>query len=286
MFAKYAVMTMLIADGGSTKTEWALVEENNVRILVTEGINPVHMTAAEIETILCREFTLSAGKIDVVRFYGAGCIPAKCSDVSDVLRKVFGTEDVTVESDLLGAARGLLGDGAGVIGILGTGSNSALYDGSEMVHHVPPLGYILGDEGSGADLGKRLLGNILKGLMPEDVTEAFYKAYPLEYTAILDSVYRSPGTNRFLAGFCPFLSNHIDHPAVCAIVERAFSDFTERNLMQYAGIRELPVSFTGSVACYFEKPLRNVLKQYGLTAGKIERTPMPGLIGYHQGKRN
>lgn len=275
-------MKILIADSGSTKTEWALITEDTVQTIITSGINPVHMGAEEIGTLLEQEFTLPVGPIGSVWFYGAGCIPAKCDDMAEVLHRFFGTEIVSVESDLLGAARGISGKQPGVACILGTGSNSALYDGNKIVNNVPPLGYILGDEASGADLGKRLIGNLLKGLLPREIEEAFYSEYPLEYAEIIETIYRKPGANRFLARFCPFICKHVDHPAIRSMVEQAFGDFVERNIMRYDGIRELPVSFTGSVAYYFEKPLRDVLKKYGLTVGKIDRSPMTGLIQYHQ----
>lgn len=277
-------MKILIADSGSTKTQWALIAEESVQTITTSGINPVHMQADEIEAILKREFTLPIEGIGAVWFYGAGCIPAKCGGVIEVLCQFLGTEIVSVESDLLGAARGVLGDQPGVACILGTGSNSALYDGKQIVNNVPPLGYILGDEASGANLGKRLIGNLLKGLLPKEFEQAFYAEYPLEYAEIIETVYRKPGANRFLAGFCPFICKHLDHPAIRSMVEQAVADFIERNLLQYDGIRELPVSFTGSVAHYFENPLRDVLENYGLTVGKIEQSPMPGLIRYHQTK--
>jgi N-acetylglucosamine kinase-like BadF-type ATPase len=274
-------MKILIADSGSTKTEWALADGGGVQRLVTAGLNPVHRSAGEIETILQQEFTLSKDGIERIWFYGAGCIPSRCGTVAGVLRRVFGTENVAVESDLSGAARGMLGRRHGVVCILGTGSNSALYDGERIVRNVPPLGYVLGDEGSGADLGKRLIGNLLKGLLPARLAESFYREHPLEADGIIEAVYRAPGANRFLAGFAPFLSRHIDEPAARSIVEVAFSDFVARNLLLYNDIKNQPIAFTGSTAFYFERPLREVLHRYGLTIGRIERTPMNGLIPYH-----
>jgi N-acetylglucosamine kinase-like BadF-type ATPase len=275
-------MNMLIADSGSTKTQWALVSADGGSVArTTGGINPVHIPAGEVEVLLQSEFATERGRVDAVCFYGAGCLPSTCGAMTGVLSRFFGTDDVVVESDLLGALRGVLGDRPGVGCILGTGSNSALYDGRQVVKHIPPLGYLLGDEGSGADLGKRLIGNLLKGLLPEDLTAAFWQAYPLGYEEIIEAVYRRPGANRFLAQFAPFLCQHIDHPAAQTIVDGAFVAFVERNLLAYDGIRELPVSFTGSIAFYFEAPLRRVLERYGLTLGTVEQSPLPGLIRYH-----
>jgi len=274
-------MKILIADSGSTKTDWALVEGGGVRRLTTAGLNPVHRSTGEIEATLRAEFTLPAEGLAAVFFYGAGCLPALCEVMEGVLRRVFKAGQVTVGSDLLGAARALLGHRAGVACILGTGSNSALWDGERIAAHVPPLGYILGDEGSGADLGKRLVAARFKGLLPSEVAEAFDRRYPTTEAEIVEAVYRRPGGGRFLAGFAPFLSEHLDRPATRAIVEAAFTDFFERNLLQYNDIRHLPVAFTGSVASALEEPLRAVLGRHGLTVGRVERAPMDGLVAYH-----
>jgi N-acetylglucosamine kinase-like BadF-type ATPase len=274
-------MKILIADSGSSKTEWALVEGGGVQRVVTAGLNPVYRSVEDIESVLKQEFTLSKDGIERIWFYGAGCIPSRCETVAGVLRRIFKTENVAVESDLSGAARGLLGRRSGVVCILGTGSNSALYDGERIVQNVPPLGYILGDEGSGADLGKRLIGNLLKGLLPADLTESLYREHPLDMDGIIEAVYREPGANRFLAGFAPFLSRHIDDPAARSIVCAAFSDFVERNLWLYKDIGRRPIAFTGSVAFHFEQPLHEVFRHYNLTISRIERTPMSGLIQYH-----
>lgn len=274
-------MKILIADSGSTKTDWALVEGGGVRRAVTAGLNPVHLGTGEIEAVLRAEFSLPQGGLAAVFFYGAGCLPAFCGAMEEVLRRVFGAERTHVASDLSGAARALLGRRPGVACILGTGSNSALWDGERITANVPPLGYILGDEGSGADLGKRLVAARLKGLLPAGVAEAFDRRYPMAAAEIIEAVYRRPGAGRFLAGFAPFLSEHLDLPAARALVEAAFTDFVERNLLQYTDLRRLPIAFTGSVAEAFEEPLRAVLGRHGLTADRIERAPIDGLVAYH-----
>ena len=274
-------MNILIADSGSTKTEWALVSKSSVRRAATAGLNPMHRTGEEIETILRQEFTLPTDGIETLWFYGAGCVPSACGAVAEVLRRIFEAKNIVVESDLLGAARGLLGRQAGVVCILGTGSNSALYDGERVVRNVPPLGYILGDEGSGADLGKRLINSLLKGLLPADLTEAFRRETASDTASIIEAVYRKPGVGRFLAGFAPFLHRRLDRPEIRAIVDAAFSDFVERNLLSYDNIKNRPIAFTGSVALYFERPLREVFSRYELNISRIEQTPTNGLIQYH-----
>lgn len=289
--------TTLIADSGSTKTKWAMacdecengnesvtkethesVTKETPQSFVTSGLNPALQTPAEIEAILRRDLPSPPEGVTRVRFYGAGCLPDLCEGVADVLRRLFSTGDVTVGSDLLGAARGVLGTRAGVVAILGTGCNSALWDGKRIICNTPPLGYILGDEGSGADLGKRLISALLKNLLPDDLAEAFRRTHPLSYSEIIESVYRRPAANRFLASFAPFLHEHLAHPAARAIVEDSFSSFITRNLSQY----DTPaVSFVGSVAHHFEEPLRATAARHGLRVDTIVQSPMPGLIRYH-----
>ena len=277
-------MSILIADSGSTKTEWALVSESGVQRAVTAGLNPMHRTDEDIETILRQEFTLPTDGVEALWFYGAGCVPSACGTMAEALRRVIGTKNVAVESDLVGAARGLLDREAGVVCILGTGSNSALYDGERIVRNVPPLGYLLGDEGSGADLGKRLINSALKGLLPADLTEAFHRETASDTASIIEAVYRKPGAGRFLAGFSPFLHRHLDRPEIRAIVDATFSDFVDRNILSYSDIKNSPIAFTGSVAFYFERPLREVFSRYKLNISRVEQTPMNGLIQYHTQK--
>ncbi|MCD8186034.1 MAG: ATPase [Rikenellaceae bacterium] len=272
---------IVLADSGSSKTEWVFVDQGVVRTVLTDGINPMHMPAAEIEKVLNAGLSPAAERTDAVYFYGSGCIPAQYSVLNGLLMRFFQTDRVVVESDLLGAARGLLAKKAGIICILGTGSNSAFYDGQQIVQNTPPLGYILGDEGSGSDLGKRFIGDLLKGLLPQELTELFYREYPLQYTEILESVYRKPGANRFLSRFSPFLQAQMHHPSIRTRIEQGFSEFIERNLLRYEPIRTLPVCCTGSVAYFFRPVLEEVLRRHGLCVGKIERTPMQGLIRYH-----
>lgn len=279
--ANPSIMNFLIADSGSTKTEWVRVTENGTETRLTSGINPVHMSSCEIEDQLAREFTRPEESVSSVRFYGSGCIPSKRGEMSALLSRFFRTDDVRVESDLTGAARGLWGNRTGIACILGTGSNSAFYDGKNILKNVPPLGYVLGDEGSGADLGKRFIGDLLKGLLPADITADFYREYPMEYAEIIEHVYRRPNTNRFLAGFTPFIARYLDQAVIRNLVENAFSDFTERNLCQYREYETAGVSFVGSIAYYFSDSLRKVMDQYGFSVEKIERSPMAGLIDFH-----
>ena len=210
-----------------------------------------------------------------VRFYGAGCgetFPEASEKLRRELEAHFGTTDITVESDLLGAARALWGRGEGIACILGTGSNSCLCRDGEILKNVPPLGYVLGDEGSGAVLGRNLVNGIFKGHIP--LKEEFLAAHGLNYEEIIRRVYREPYANRFLASFAPFIRAHIDRPEIRELVLRSFRDFASRNLSRYPA--ELPVSLLGGVAAHFEALLREALEAEGRRVETIVESPAEG----------
>lgn len=272
---------ILIADSGSTNTQWALADRQTIKRFSSSGMNPVHLSEQEIEDMLLRELTPVEGNVEAVYFFGAGCLPEKREPMQKILSRVFGCTDITVDSDLAGAAKALCGNKPGIACILGTGSNSCFYDGKEIAAHVPPLGFILGDEGSGAALGKKLIGNLLKGLCGKEITNAFYQEYKLNYPEIITAVYRSPQPNRFLAGFAPFIKRHLDDPHMHSLVADSFSEFVERNLLRYEEVKTLPVSFTGSIAYHFRKPLREVMDSYEMNTGEIIQAPLEKLIRYY-----
>lgn len=276
-------MVILIADGGSTKTNWALIGHGCRHTFVTSGMNPLVLCEDEVVRLLREELTphISGLDIDSVFFYGAGCIPSVCGNMRGFLMAVTRCDDVCVESDLLGAARALCGHEQGIACILGTGSNSCKFDGSDIVQHVSPLGYVLGDEGSGAVMGRILLGNILKKQLPLPVIEDFFASYALDASAIIECVYRQPAPNKFMASFMPFVSKHIGVPEVEHMVVDEFKRFFKRNVMQYGGVDMLPVKFTGSVALHFAPQLRKAASECGLSVDSIVADPLPGLIAYH-----
>ena len=275
---------ILIADSGSTSTTWCIIRKNReVETCRTSGINPFFLDTEGILMLLRNEFTLSANGISEVFFYGAGCnLPDKKRIVADALSARFNAERVEVTGDLLAAARSLCGKTKGIACILGTGSNSCLYDGNEIAHNVPPLGFILGDEGSGASLGKRLLGDIFKNTVSESLREAFFAAYPeANIGEVLESVYRKPFPGRFLAQYAQFAAANLRYPEVRDMVDDGFRAFFERNVMQYPDAPHLPILFTGSIAYFFKDRLMSIARSLGLTVGNISREPMPGLIEYH-----
>lgn len=275
---------ILIADSGSTKTDWCVVLNGTpIKRFSTKGINPFFQSEEDIQ----RELTLSLlpqlpeGKTDSVYFYGAGCTPEK----APVLRRaiadslsVVGT--IKANSDMLAAAHGLCGSEAGIVCILGTGSNSCFYNGEEIVANVSPLGFILGDEGSGAVLGKLLVGDILKNQLPAALKEEFLKRFDLTPPEIIDRVYRQPYPNRFLASLSPFLADHLDEPAIRALVLNSFIAFFRRNVMQY-DYERYAVNFIGSVAYCYKEILLEAAQETGIRIGKILQSPMEGLIRYH-----
>lgn len=276
---------ILIADSGTTKTEWCIITDNGTtESLVTPGINPFYQEAENISSILQREFT-STKKFDSIYFYGAGCINNEKQDiVRKSLLQIFETSNIFIGSDLLAAAHSLCQDQPGVACILGTGSNSCYYNGSEIEANVSPLGFILGDEGSGAVLGKKLVGDILKKQLPQILINDFFETYHTTAAEILENVYKKPFPSRYLANYTKFLSENINHPEIENIVLVSFREFVTRNLLQYPGIERTPIHFTGSIAFYFEVQLRKAIEEQHLILGNIERAPMNGLIKYHNSK--
>ncbi len=276
---------ILIADSGSTKTTWCIIrdKENNIETCETGGINPFLQTSEEISRVLMQEFCIKTGPYAAVFFYGAGCAnPEKNEKVRKSLSSFFNSEDVLVDSDLMAAARSLCANRPGIVAILGTGSNSCYYDGMKISRHVPPLGYILGDEGSGTVLGRKLLSDILKNQLPEKIREEFFKKYKLQPAEILDHVYRKPFPNRFMANFTHFLAERIDHPSIYNLVKESFSEFFNRNIRQFPEAANLPVNVTGSIGWNFMDTLTEAAYETGFRTGFITKDPMEGLLQYHK----
>ena len=277
---------ILIADSGSTKTHWCLLTASGQRSeFKTEGINPFFLTQEQIRQNVSDQLLpqmgqlLWVGSVRRIFFYGAGCTPEKSPLVGEALKAVFRHAEVEVYSDMMGAARALLQHSEGVACILGTGSNSCLYDGEKFVKNVPALGFILGDEGSGAVLGKRLVADLLKNQLPEELKEQFLKEYNLTQAEIIDRVYRQPFPNRFLASLSKFCADHIDNVMIHELVYYHFEDFVKRILKQYPSV---PVGFVGSIAYYYKDILEKVLRNNYVQLATIVQSPMEGLIEYHR----
>lgn len=277
---------ILIADSGSTKTDWILTtSENSILEVETLGINPVRDSRDAIFDIIKNHLASQLPeeyKVDQIFFYGAGCIDPYKKNIAEVLISIFGSDTrIAVESDLLGAARALCGNQAGIACILGTGSNSCLYDGKEIIANTSPLGYILGDEGSGAFLGKTLVGNILKKIFSQKLQDSFFKKYGLTPSIIINKVYREPMPNRFLASLVPFLAEHREEPEIHDMLIGAFRLFFERNVKAYRH-PEMEINCVGSIAFYFNDEITDAAAKEGLKMGKILQKPAQDLAFFHR----
>ena len=277
---------ILIADSGSTKTDWCVVENGVlVQQIFTKGTNPFFQSEEEISNEIATALLpeLKTDEFDAVYFYGAGCgFPDKIEIVHRAISKQLKVKgNVEVATDMLAAARGLCGREAGIACIMGTGSNSCYYDGEKIVANVSPLGFILGDEGSGACLGKLMVGDLLKNQMTPELKEKFLKQFNLTPADIIDRVYRKPFPNRFLASLSPFLSQNINEPCVHELVLNSFKAFFKRNIMQYENYQNLKVNLIGSVAFYYKEVLAEAAEAMGIQLGTIIQSPMEGLIKYH-----
>ena len=275
---------ILIADSGSTKTHWCLVSDGKiVREIFTGGINPYYQTDMEIIALLDEQLIPKLENVDIDRicFYGAGCLyPDKKILVGRGLVRFFGNSMIEIQSDLLGAARSLFQHEKGIACILGTGSNSCYYDGKEITQNISPLGYILGDEGSGAVLGKLFLADCLKNQLPLELKEKFLARYELTPEIILDNVYKKPFPNRYMARFTPFLSENIEEPSVFNLVYDSFDAFLIRNIMQYP-LEDIRVGCIGSVGYYFRDTLEIAASERRIEISEIVQSPMAGLIKFH-----
>ncbi|MBO4943553.1 MAG: ATPase [Muribaculaceae bacterium] len=279
---------ILIADCGSTKIDWCLLQKTKVaKQIFTCGINAVMTTEDDIRgrinSELLPELGPLASQVTSIFFYGAGCIsPQVCGNVASALKANFpSATTIEVYSDLVAAARALCGREQGIACILGTGSNSCFYDGESVVDNVSPLGFILGDEGSGAVLGKLFIGDVLKKQMPKEICDRFLDEYGLDLLSVIRKVYREPQPNRFLASLVPFLSKNIDVPEIHELVLNAFRAFFRRNIRNYADYGSYPVNFIGSVAFYFRDVLEKAAHAEGCRMGMVVKSPMQGLISYH-----
>jgi glucosamine kinase len=275
---------ILVADSGSTKTEWKIIKEGiPEKSKFTSGINPYFLSTEETLLLLKSELILLSGySFRKIFFYGTGCnSEAKNNSVKEALKQFFSTDEIFIGSDLLGAARSLCQNKPGIACIMGTGSNSCYFDGSVIVSNVSPLGYILGDEGGGAVLGRKLVAGVLKKQVPQTVIDHFFETYKLTPAEILENVYMKPFPNRFLGQFAKFIALNIDVPELQYIITSSFDDFIRRNILQYGEAKHLPIHFTGSIAFHFRQFLEELLLKYDLNRGIISQSPMENLIRYH-----
>jgi len=274
---------IVIGESSSTRTEWVIVEGRDIKEhAFTTGLNPFFQTRREISHSIRLELpeAFFRRRWSHVYFYGAGCATQEKKKIIESSLVAQFKTPVTVESDLLGAARGLLVHQSGLACILGTGSNSCLYNGNEITKNVAPLGYILGDEGSGAYLGKILISDILKSLAPVHIADAFFEKFMVATNTLMDDVYSNPMPSRALSHYSTFLAEHLDDPYVLNLVYSAFMLFFKRNIAQY-DYREQNLCFVGSTCVLFKPILLKVAADFGVKISKIIRYSMPGLVEYH-----
>ncbi len=277
---------ILVADSGASKSDWVLIDKNGEQIgFQLAGLNPYYLSTAETVNILSKELTpfIESKKISELYFYGAGCSSIyKCMMMEEAFQKLFPNSEIQIESDLLGTARALFGDKEGIACILGTGSNSCFYNGEKIAENVISLGYFFGDEGSGAHMGKTFIKDYLLGNLPEAIDTAFRKEFNYTRDNILDAVYNLPFPNRFLASFCEFYSDHVSKPYIFDLISNSFREFIINQVEKYKDHKKLPVSFTGSVAYFFEPVLRQVVNEFDLKIDNIVRSPIQELAEYHR----
>lgn len=277
----------LIADSGATKAEWCLIKGNRKKTIFTQGISPYFFNTAQIAEILTNELLPSLKKVEIdeVYYYGTGCInPNNVQIVKKAIAQVFkGLRVNEVTHDVMAAARALYGDDKGVACILGTGSSSCYYNGKKIVNNKPGLGYVLGDEGSGAYLGKKVLQYYLYETFDEELAGRFQTKYNNpDASAILENVYKKPLANRYLASFTPFLSENRGHYMVENIIEDALNDFFFHHICKFRESWTLPVSFVGGIAFHFKDVIAELCDSYEFTLGRILKNPMEGLAEYHK----
>ena len=274
---------ILIAESGSTRTEWAIIDRDYiVGHEFTEGINPYFQSRREISHSVRLGLPESFFKkrYEKVYFYGAGCTTADRKGLINASLVAQFKSPIEVESDLLAAARGLFKDESGIACILGTGSNSCLYDGKNIIQNVKSLGYVLGDEGSGAVMGRIFLADCLKELAPKDIIELFYEKFRITADDALESVYSRPFPNRFLSTISFFLNEHIENEYIYNLVYSNFRNFFIRNIFQY-DYKNYPIRFVGSVAHIYNDVLTEVAKEFNIEISKTVESPMSGLVDFH-----
>ncbi len=275
----------LIADSGATKAEWCLLKNGRKRTIFTQGISPYFLNTEQIFHLLETELKprLRKEEIGEVYYYGTGCAnPLNARSVKKAISRSFKMAKVEVTHDLMGAARALCGRDKGVACILGTGSNSCFYNGKKILKNSPGLGYVLGDEGSGAYLGKKVIQYYLYGTFDDELRGRFDLTYTTNASEILENVYKKPLPNRYLAGFARFLADNRGHYMIENIIEDGLNDFFFNHLCKYREAWSLPIHFAGSIAFGFKDVLQQLCNSYEFELGRVMKNPMEGLIEYHR----
>lgn len=274
---------ILVADSGSSKTDWMAYSPEQIFSFSTQGINPYFANAQDIVRILSKnkEISAIANEIKEVYFFGAGCLnPDKHEIVSNGLSSFFKNAFISVDHDLMGSAYATCGDKKGLACILGTGSNIAYYDGETVYTGKHGLGYILGDEGSGTYFGKKMLISFLHKIMPADLREKFSETFEVTKDIVVENVYQKPFPNSYLATFSRFMIHHRQHPFIQKTIKEGFQEFIDTNVKDYKNYRSLECNFVGSISYYYQDELRAVFAENNLKIGKILQKPIEGIFEY------
>lgn len=276
-------MSILIADSGATKTEWCLTGDAESQTVYTEGLNPYYHTTESIRDVVTNNLLPEIdAEIEEIFFYGAGCdSEPKDEIVREALASVFPNASIHIFHDLLGAARACFLHEAGIACILGTGSNSCLYDGSEIVEHIPSLAFILGDEGSAGYFGKKLINKYFRYEIPEDLKEDLENNYNMSLDHITKGLYDGSQKSRFIASYGSFLGDHADHPFIKEMLYEGFENFISRIVLKYTNATDYEVRFIGSVAFAHQEMIKEILQKYDLKPGLFVRNPMERLVEFH-----
>lgn len=278
-----AVVT-LIADSGATKTEWCVLQKGKQKSIFTQGISPYFLSTEQIVSLLKKELLTAVRNLEIsdIFYYGTGCAnPENARSVKKALKQVFPDASPQVTHDLMGAARALCGNTKGIACILGTGSNSCYFDGKKILRNSPGLGYVLGDEGSGAYLGKKVIQYYLYETFDDDLRSRFEASFATTGSEILENVYKKPFPSRYLAGYTRFLAENRGHYMIENIIEDGLNDFFFQHLCKYKEIWKFPVHFTGGVAFGFRDIIKQLCQSYEFELGQILQHPMQGLVRYH-----
>ncbi len=276
---------ILVADSGSSKTDWRLIQQNGkIKPFESKGLNPYFNTESNIIAVLDNTFEgIEHSKVEVIYFYGSGCSSLESKEiVKQALKKVFTAANIHVFHDLLGSARAACGKNAGLAAILGTGSNCCVYNGNEIIESRPSGGYILSDEGGGVNLGKRLLKAYIEKDLPLDLNTAFEKRYGYSSEDILEHIYKKPHPNRFMAQFSRFIYHHRENHFIAQLIEKEFIAFFEHQVLRYDEALELPLNLVGSIAFYYHEFIRAIAAEKGVRVGTILEKPISGLSLFHQ----
>ena len=283
------MVDMLIADSGATKCEWCLLNENGQKKIITTGINPYFLPAQKMVALLEEELlpSLSSALPQQIFFYGSGLgNENNKAIVETALVQLFPDSSLIMDTDIMASARATCGSEPGIVCILGTGSNSCYYDGEKIAKNIPGIGYVLGDEGSGTYLGKKVLQHYLYNTFDEDLQSRFTALFPVSRIEILENVYSKPSPNRYIASFTKFLAENRGHYMIENIIEDGLNDFFFQHICKFGESWTSPIHFTGGVASGFKDALSDLCKSYQVTLGKVLKNPIEGLIEYHKGVKS